>query len=125
MGPDHVQTAVDLARQAIWITILLSMPLLLVGLAVGLVISVLQAATQIQEQTLSFLPKILAVVAVLFGLLPWLLIQMMEYTTTGMSAVVRSLRSACRTSHPSSCPWSMTSSRITSGDDARARASPC
>ena len=82
MGPDHVQTAVDLARQAIWITILLSMPLLLVGLAVGLVISVLQAATQIQEQTLSFLPKILAVVAVLFGLLPWLLIQMMEYTTT-------------------------------------------
>ena len=82
MGSDHVQTAVDLARQAIWITILLSMPLLLVGLAVGLVISVLQAATQIQEQTLSFLPKILAVVAVLFGLLPWLLIQMMEYTTT-------------------------------------------
>ncbi len=82
MAPDHIQTAVDMARQAIWITILLSMPLLLVGLAVGLVISVLQAATQIQEQTLSFLPKILAVVAVLFGLLPWLLIQMMEYTTT-------------------------------------------
>ncbi len=52
---------VDLARQALWMTMIISGPLLGVGLIVGLVVGIFQAATSINEQTLSFIPKILAV----------------------------------------------------------------
>ncbi|NBU44796.1 MAG: flagellar biosynthetic protein FliQ [Betaproteobacteria bacterium] len=51
---------VDLGRQALWITMLVSAPLLVVGLAVGLLIGIFQAATSINEQTLSFIPKLIA-----------------------------------------------------------------
>jgi len=51
---------IDLARYALWMTVLIAGPLLLVGLAVGLVIGMLQAATSINEMTLSFIPKLLA-----------------------------------------------------------------
>ncbi len=79
MGPDDMLQAVELGRDALWITLKLSLPLLLVGLVVGVVVSVLQAATQLQEQTLSFIPKIVAVVAVLFFALPWFVSQIVEY----------------------------------------------
>ena len=57
-----------------------SMPLLAAGLIVGVVISVFQAVTQIQEQTLSFIPKIVALAAVLLLLGPWMLNQLLAYT---------------------------------------------
>jgi len=62
-------------------TLLVSGPVLLTGLAVGLVISILQAATQVQEQTLTFIPKILAMLAAMFIFLPWLVTIMLEFTS--------------------------------------------
>ena len=71
---------IDLISQALWNVILISAPMLLMGLVVGLLISIFQATTQIQEQTLAFIPKILAVFAaiILFG--PWMLQKMMDFT---------------------------------------------
>lgn len=80
MGPDEVSKAVDIGRQMLIVTIKLSFPLLAVGLVVGLVVSILQAATQIQEQTLAVIPKMFAVVLTLFVILPWLLITLVDYT---------------------------------------------
>ncbi|HYF27753.1 MAG TPA: flagellar biosynthesis protein FliQ [Baekduia sp.] len=78
MDPDSV---VNLSTQALQVTLKLALPLLLVGLLVGLVISVFQAVTQIQEQTLTFIPKILATAAVLVIGGPWMLNQLLAYTT--------------------------------------------
>jgi flagellar biosynthesis protein FliQ len=75
------QDAVDLSREAIWIAMLIGSPVLLVGLLVGLVIGLLQALTQIQEQTVAFVPKIVAMVLALSLALPWLINQMMQYST--------------------------------------------
>ena len=72
---------VDLARNAIMTGLLLSGPLLMVALVVGLIISVIQAVTQIQEQTLAFVPKLLAVAATFLVALPWTLQIMIKYTT--------------------------------------------
>jgi flagellar biosynthetic protein FliQ len=72
---------VDLARNAILTALLLSGPLLTIALAVGLVISVVQAVTQIQEQTLTFVPKLLAVAGTFLIALPWMLQVMIRYTT--------------------------------------------
>jgi flagellar biosynthetic protein FliQ len=78
--PDLVAAAVDMVRRALVLTVEISLPLLGIGLVVGLIISVLQAATQVQEQTLAFIPKMFAVVATLFLILPWVMIVLMEYT---------------------------------------------
>lgn len=77
MTPD---TVIKLAEQSVYTVILLSAPLLLVALGVGLLVSIFQAMTQIQEQTLSFIPKILAVFVslVLFG--PWMLTTIVDFT---------------------------------------------
>ena len=72
MTPD---TVVGFARQAIELTLMLSMPMLAVSLVVGVVLSVLQAATQIQEMTLTFVPKIIAMFIAIILALPWLMIQ--------------------------------------------------
>jgi len=72
---------VDLARNAIMMALLVAGPMLIVALGVGLIISVIQAVTQIQEQTLSFLPKLLAVAAVFLIALPWMLQLLVKYTT--------------------------------------------
>ncbi|MBI2919477.1 MAG: flagellar biosynthesis protein FliQ [Planctomycetes bacterium] len=80
MDVDQFQKAVDLGREMILLTLVISLPLLVVGLVVGLGISVLQAATQVQEQTLAFIPKIVAVAFAMFLLLPWLMTRMTEYT---------------------------------------------
>lgn len=77
---DEVQLAVDLGREGMKITLLVSAPLLIVGLVVGVAISILQAATSIQEQTLSFVPKILAVAFTFMLLMPWIVTVLMEYT---------------------------------------------
>jgi flagellar biosynthetic protein FliQ len=70
MGPETVLTV---GRDALWLAVLLAGPLLLAALAVGLFIGILQAATQIQEMTLSFIPKLLALVLALFLAGPWMI----------------------------------------------------
>ncbi len=74
------QLAVELARNALVTMALLAAPMLVVALVVGLLVSVFQSLTQIQEQTLSFLPKLLAVGGVFLVTLPWMLTMMREYT---------------------------------------------
>lgn len=71
---------VDLGRQALWMTILISAPMLAVALLVGLIIGVFQAATSINEQTLSFIPKLLSIglAAVVFG--GWMINTLVDYT---------------------------------------------
>lgn len=76
------QDAVDLGRQAIMTGLLVSAPVLIVGTVIGLLIGLLQALTQIQDQTVSFVPKIIAMVLVVSLCLPWLIDRMMEYSTT-------------------------------------------
>jgi len=73
------ETIMTMGSQAIQVSLLLGAPLLLVALVVGLIISVFQAATQINEQTLSFIPKLLAVFATLVIAGPWMLAQMLDY----------------------------------------------
>ena len=79
MTPESITT---LAQQALWVTFLVALPLLGVALVVGLVVSLIQAATQLNEMTLSFVPKI--IIMLLTGLLtlPWAINQMVEYSTT-------------------------------------------
>ena len=72
--------AIDLGREAILPALLIGAPILLVGTAVGLVIGLLQALTQIQDQTVSFVPKILAMVVALGVCLPWIVYRMIEYS---------------------------------------------
>jgi flagellar biosynthetic protein FliQ len=71
----------ELAKDAVTLTLLLSAPILLVSLVVGLVIAMFQAATQINEMTLSFVPKLLAVAVVLIWAGPWMLRLITEFTT--------------------------------------------
>jgi flagellar biosynthesis protein FliQ len=70
---------VSLGVQALELTLKISLPLLLVGLVVGLLISVFQAITQIQEQSLAFIPKLLATAVVLVVAGPWMLDQLLVY----------------------------------------------
>ena len=67
------ETVLDIGREALWLAVLLAGPMLGAALAVGLFIGVIQAATQIQEMTLSFIPKLLSLVVVLFLVGPWML----------------------------------------------------
>lgn len=74
-------TVVNLATQAMSLALKIAGPLLLVALVVGLLISVFQAVTQIQEQSLSLIPKIAAVGVVIVLMGPWMLGQLVSYTT--------------------------------------------
>lgn len=69
-----------LAIQTYKLTLILSLPMLLAGLIVGLLISIFQATTQINEMTLTFVPKILAVVAVIIFAMPWMINMITDYT---------------------------------------------
>ncbi len=74
------EAAIDLTRQALWATIVLVGPVLLTGAVAGLITSIFQAVTQIQEQTLSFIPKVAASILVLVALGPWMLRFIIEFT---------------------------------------------
>ena len=74
------QTVLTLGQQCLQTMLIVSAPLLLVGLAVGLVVSILQAATQINEMTLSFIPKMLAIFGTMMVLGPWMLSTLVDYT---------------------------------------------
>lgn len=78
MTPEYV---VSLGNEAVKLTLLLSLPLLGVGLVVGLLVAVIQATTQIQEMTLSFVPKIVAVLLSLLAVSPWMLEKMTTFTS--------------------------------------------
>lgn len=84
MGPDQ---AINLGSEALQVTLMLALPLLVVGLVVGVVVSIVQAVTQIQEQTLSFVPKLLAIAAVLVVAGPWMLDTLGSYTTDLWSSI--------------------------------------
>jgi len=73
------QTVLTLAQQALWITALVSAPLLLTALVIGLVVSIFQAATQINEMTLSFIPKLIGMFAALVLAGPWMLSILVDY----------------------------------------------
>jgi flagellar biosynthetic protein FliQ len=75
------QMAMDLGQGALMMAIMLAAPMLVAALVVGVAISIFQAATQINEMTLSFVPKVLAVFAAAALAGPWLLSSMLEYTT--------------------------------------------
>ncbi len=71
---------VDLVRDALIVTMKISLPILAAGVVVGLFISIIQSITSIQEQTLTFVPKILAMLAVAVLLIPWIVQRLMEFT---------------------------------------------
>lgn len=85
MSPD---TVIDIGREALTITVLLAAPLLLAALLTGLFVGLFQAATQINEQTLSFIPKLLSMVIVLVATGPWLLQVILDYTSNLITDVV-------------------------------------
>jgi len=74
------QDAINLGRDAIWTALLVGSPVLLTGMAVGLMIGLFQALTQIQEQTVAFVPKIVAMILTLSIALPWLITRMLQYS---------------------------------------------
>ena len=84
MNPDLV---VNLVQQALQTTILVSAPLLLAALVTGLIVSVFQAATQINEMTLSFIPKLLALFAVAALAGPWMLALLVDFTRRLYTAI--------------------------------------
>ena len=79
--------AVNLCRQAVLLMLVIAAPVLVVGLVVALIVSVMQALTQVQEQTLSFIPKIVAMLisVVIFG--PWMCERLVEYSRNMFTAL--------------------------------------
>ncbi len=77
MTPETVTT---IGQQALWVTMLIAAPMLLSALAVGLIVGMFQAATQINEMTLSFIPKLLVLVGALIAAGPWMLSIIVNYT---------------------------------------------
>lgn len=84
-----LEQAIELLRQALLMSLIVSAPMLICGLVVGVFVSLLQAVTQIQEQTLSFIPKIVSMIAAAIIILPWIATRLLEYTSqmfsTGMT----------------------------------------
>jgi flagellar biosynthetic protein FliQ len=73
--------SVDLVRNTLLLALLVAAPMLIIGMVVGIFVSLAQAVTQIQEQTLTFIPKIVAMVAAAIVLMPWMSHQLMMYAT--------------------------------------------
>ncbi|RZI42094.1 flagellar biosynthesis protein FliQ [Herbaspirillum sp. HC18] len=84
MTPESVMT---MGRQAIEVTLMVAAPMLLVALAVGLIVSIFQAATQINEATLSFIPKLVGIFATLIIAGPWMLTIMVDYMRQMFSSI--------------------------------------
>ncbi len=89
MTPEFV---VSFAKEGIVLTLLISAPMLLLGLIVGLIISIFQAVTSIQEMTLTFIPKILAVFLGLLFFAPWMLEKIMSFTTNVINNIPMYIR---------------------------------
>jgi flagellar biosynthetic protein FliQ len=80
MGLDLDQ-ATELLRQTLVLTLVIAAPMLVIGMVVGIIISLFQAVTQIQEQTLTFVPKITAMIAAAIMLMPWIGQRLLEYAS--------------------------------------------
>ncbi len=76
----EASVAVDLVRETLIGALLIGTPVLLAGMASGLIIGLLQALTQVQDQTVAFVPKIFAMAGVMILCLPWLVSRMVEFT---------------------------------------------
>lgn len=74
------ENAIDLCRTALLSALIIGSPMLLVGMAAGLAVGLVQALTQVQDQTVSFVPKLLAVAGVLIVCMPWLMMRLVEFT---------------------------------------------
>ena len=85
MNPD---SAIDLARQAVIQVLLLGMPVLAVGLVAGLIVSLLQAVTQVHDHTLSFVPKIIAMLIALAIFGPWMMTRIVDFAVTMFSTPI-------------------------------------
>ncbi len=77
MNPDF---AVQIAQQALWVAVMIAGPILLAALVTGVLVGMFQAATQINEQTMSFVPKLGVLVLVLFIMAPWMLSILTDFT---------------------------------------------
>ncbi len=84
MTPEHVVT---LGRQALEMMLTVSAPVLLVALMIGLVVSLLQAVTQINEATLTFLPKMIAITLTLMAIGPWMLTMLTDYIARTLQSI--------------------------------------
>ncbi len=80
-------TALDIVQKAMTVAFMVSLPALGLGLLVGLIVAVFQAATQIHEATLTFIPKIAAVIVALVVFGPWMLTKMVNFTTTIFTSI--------------------------------------
>ncbi len=76
----ELRTAIDLGREALWMVLVLSAPVMACGLVVGLVVALFQAVTQLQEQTLQFVPKIVAMAVAAVFFVPWIAARLVEFT---------------------------------------------
>lgn len=76
-----LEMSIDLVRNATFLALTIGAPILIVSMVVGLAISILQAVTQIQEQTLNLVPKIVLMTVTMLVVLPWAIQRVMEYTT--------------------------------------------
>ncbi len=85
------QTVLTLAEQALTTTVLVAAPMLITALAVGLIVSIFQAATQINEMTLSFIPKLLALFAVIIIAGPWMLATLVDYMQRLFSSIPQAI----------------------------------
>lgn len=83
------ETVISIAEQSVWTVLLVSGPLLIIALLTGLLVSIFQATTSIQEQTLSFVPKIIAVLVGLVFFGPWMLSLLTNYATNIFNDLVR------------------------------------
>jgi flagellar biosynthetic protein FliQ len=84
LGADQ---SLELMRSLLWHTMLIAGPVLLAALVTGLVVSILQVATQLQEMTLSYIPKLLATALVLMALGPWMIHQMTQFAVDAMRLI--------------------------------------
>ena len=83
---------IDIGREALLLVLIISGPLLAAGLFVGLAVGVFQAVTQIHEMTLTFIPKILAIVGLLLFLLPWMILKFISFSVSLFSSIPTYIR---------------------------------
>ena len=83
------EMVIAIAERAIWIVLIVSGPLLLIALVVGLLVSIFQATTSIQEQTLAFVPKIVAVLVAIIFFGPWMISQLTTFVTDILNNLTR------------------------------------
>ena len=81
-----VNEALDMGRNAFLVATMTAAPILMIGMVVGLVISLVQSVTQLQEQTLTFVPKMLAMIVAASYFIPWITRQMLDYTQSMLAA---------------------------------------